>query len=241
MSCGACREVCPTGAAGDAAPSARCLRCGECVEACPTGARVAVGRDVTVADLVAEVARDRIFFDESGGGVTFSGGEPLAQPRFLVEALEAARAEGLDTALDTCGYASRDDFLSAALAADLVLFDLKVVDGERHLALTGVPSGAILENFRALGDSHRNIWVRVPVVPGVNDDEANLEAAAGIAAAAAGVRRVHLLPYHATGARKFGRVGIPYALRGLTPPRPEDMERAARPFRRAGLDTRIGG
>jgi len=122
-----------------------------------------------------------------------------------------------------------------------VLFDLKLVDGERHLALTGVPSEPILENFRALGEVHGNIWVRVPVVPGVNDDADNLEAAARIAAAAPGVRRVSLLPYHRTGVRKFARAGIVYPLHDVKPPEPGRMELAAEPFRRAGLDTRIGG
>jgi pyruvate formate lyase activating enzyme len=239
--CGACRDACPTGAAADTPTGARCVRCGECVTACPTGARQALGRDVTVAGLVEEVARDRVFFEESGGGVTFSGGEPLAQPRFLIQALEALRAEGIATAVDTCGWATRDDLLRAAAATDLVLFDLKLIDDARHLELTGVPSSPILENFRALGSAHGNVWVRVPVVPGVNDDAGNLEAAARIAASAPGVRRVHLLPYHGTGARKYGRAGIPYALPDVEPPGPDLMERAAGPFRRLGLDTRIGG
>jgi pyruvate formate lyase activating enzyme len=239
--CGACIEVCPSGAAGEPAPGVRCERCGACVAACPTGARQSVGRDVTVADLVAEVERDRVFFEESGGGVTFSGGEPLAQAGFVVEALAALRARSLATALDTCGFASREDLLRAAANADLVLFDLKLIDDERHRELTGVPSAPILENFRALGSAHGNVWVRIPVVPGVNDDAGNLEAAARTAASVPGVRRVHLLPYHATGARKFGRVGIRYALRHVEPPAPDLMERAAEPFRRLGLDTRIGG
>ncbi len=239
--CGACIEVCTSGAAAEALPGALCKRCGACVEACPTGARRTVGRDVTVADLVAEVERDRVFFEESGGGVTLSGGEPLAQAAFVVEALAALRARSLATALDTCGFASRDDLLRAAANADLVLFDLKVVDDERHRRLTGVPSAPILENLEALGPAHGNVWLRIPVVPGVNDDAPNLEAAAGIAASVPGVRRVHLLPYHRTGTRKYGRVGLPYALHAVEPPGPDVMERAAGPFRRLGLDTRIGG
>jgi pyruvate formate lyase activating enzyme len=241
LACGACGEVCATGAAREAAPSALCVRCGRCVEACPTAAREFVGRDVTADDFAEEASRDRVFFEESGGGVTFSGGEPLAQPEFLLAALERLRASGIRTAVDTCGHAPRDLLLRVAATTDLVLFDLKLIDSERHLRLTGVPNDTILGNFRALGRAHANLWVRVPVIPGVNDDDGNLAATARLTAATPGVRCVDLLPYHRTGLGKFARSGMRNDLGHVQPPTPEHMERLAEPFRRLALETTVGG
>lgn len=229
----------------------RCLRCGTCeqllagdgagqAEACPTGALQWVGREVTVAELVAEVLRDRPFFEASGGGATFSGGEPLQQAAFVAQAMAALRAEGVTTALDTCGHAPWEDLEAVARVADLVLYDLKLIDEGRHRAATGVPSGPILENLRRLGAVHPALWIRVPLIPGINDDAANLEATARIAAATPGVRRVDLLPYHATGLAKAERLGqAPQP--GIPAPGGEDLLRAAEPFRALGLNVHLGG
>lgn len=227
----------------------RCMACGRCsigaapgpedAEACPTGALQVAGREWTAEDLAETLLRDRIFFDESGGGVTFSGGEPLAQPGFLCEALERLRAEAVHTALDTCGHAPWEDLQAAAARADLVLYDLKLMDEDRHQRATGVSNQTILDNLRALAAVHDRIWIRVPVVPGINDDAANLDATADFLAPLAGVRRVDLLPYHPTGEAKHGRVGLPCA--SFASPEPAAMEGAAARFRARGLDTRIGG
>ena len=241
IACGACGEVCPTGAAGDGATGEPCRACGACVEACPSGARELVGRDVAPDELADEAARDRVFFEESGGGVTFSGGEPLAQPEFLLAVLGRLREAGIHTAVDTCGHAPPEVLLRVAAAADLILFDVKLIDDGRHLRFTGVSNRTILENFRALGQAHANLWVRVPVIPGVNDDEENLAATARLAAATPGVRRVDLLPYHRAGLTKFGRVGMRPELGEVQPPSAERMERLAEPFRRLALATSVGG
>ncbi len=237
--CGACREACPTGAiAGEGIP---CAACGSCAEACPTGAREMVGREMTVAEVVGEVQRDRVFYEESRGGVTFSGGEPLAQPDFLLACLDACRREGLHTALDTCGYAPAEVLLSAARLSDLILFDVKVMDSALHERFTGGPNEMIMENLRALSEVHPNLWLRIPVVAGVNDDVANMAAVAALAAALPAVRRVNLLPYHDLGSEKALRLGrprsafAPHALSGDT------LARLADPFERAGLAVQIGG
>lgn len=230
---------------------ARCMACGRCedgtaptladVAACPTGALQVAGRAWTVEELTEVLLRDRIFFDESGGGVTFSGGEPLAQPGFLCEALERLREEGVSTALDTCGHAPWEDLQAAAVRADLVLYDLKLMDEDRHRRATGVSNRTILDNLRALAAVHNRIWIRVPVVPGINDDAANLDATADFLAPLAGVRQVDLLPYHPTGEAKYGRVGLPCATGGLASPDPAALDAAAARFRDRGLNTCIGG
>ncbi len=236
----------------------RCMACGHCspedlaaggggalgpadLQACPTGAVQQVGREREPAELVQELLRDRIFFDDSGGGVTFSGGEPLQQPAFLTEALARLRAEGVHTALDTCGFGPWRDLEAASGQASLVLYDLKLMDEARHRQATGQSNRLILENLKALARVHGDIWIRVPVIPGVNDDEANLEATARFLAPLPGVRRVDLLPYHATGQAKFARLGLCYALPGLASPTPQRLEALAAIFRARGLATHIGG
>lgn len=236
----------------------RCMRCGRCsddeladpvvsgrgrhdVALCPTGALQAVGDTTTVADLVQAVVRDRVFFDESGGGVTFSGGEPLQQAAFVAEAMRDLRADGVHTALDTCGFARWDDLRAVAAHADLVLYDLKVIDDARHRAATGASNRIILDNLRALSCVHANIRIRVPVIPGVNDDEANVAATCALLRELPGVDRVDLLPFHATGAAKFARVGLDDAMAGTVPPAPGHLEALAAHLRAAGLTTTIGG
>jgi len=248
--CGACWEACPQrGEDGDAAATGRraapgddiCTRCGACVEACPTGARQMVGRRMGVDEVLEVVLKDRIFYDDSGGGVTFSGGEPLFQPAFLRELLEACRRESLHTAVDTCGHAPRDDLLAVAAHTDLFLYDLKLLDDERHRRYTGVSNALVLENLEALAHRHGNVRLRIPIVPGVNDDLENLRAAARLAASLPGVRQIDLLPYHDLGRHKAARgerEGIPPPVAAASG---VDLAAAAEPFRALGLDVRTGG
>jgi pyruvate formate lyase activating enzyme len=236
----------------------RCMSCGRCSEdelaqpvvtgrtaadvaACPTGALQAVGQAIELTELVGTLLRDRIFFDESGGGVTFSGGEPLLQAAFVTECLRNLQSEGVHTALDTCGFARWQDLREAAQHADLVLYDLKLMDDARHKAATGVSNQLILQNLRALTSIHDTIWVRVAVIPGVNDDEANLDATAAFLQTLPGIRRVDLLPYHAAGEAKFARVGMTYSLHGTPSPSTDHLESLAARVRASGLATTIGG
>jgi len=237
-SCGTCKTVCPRGAPPPG--SGLCTACGACVEACPAGARRLAGRETTVDAVMEEVLRDRVFYEESGGGVTFSGGEPLAQPEFLGALLEACRDAGIRAAVDTCGFAPRERLLALAPLVDLFLFDVKLVDDARHRALTGLPVAPILENLQALAAVHGNVWIRIPVVPGHTDAEDDVAATASLVAGLPGVRQVSLLPYHRTGAAKARRLGREYPLDALAPPSPERLGVLAAIFRQHGLAVRIG-
>jgi pyruvate formate lyase activating enzyme len=244
--CGQCRCACPFGASvpgPNALPPRheRCAFCGACVAACPTQARRWAGEQMTVFQVLDTVWQDRIFYDESGGGVTFSGGEPLLQFEFLRACLRACRARGLHTAVDTCGLAPPEHLLAVAPLADLFLYDLKLMDPARHQQHTGAPNGLILENLRALGRVHRQIWVRIPLVPGINDDAPALQAIARFAAAIPAVRQVNLLPFHRTGLPKLARLGQPNPLAGVQPPSPEAMAATLAIFQDLGLETKIGG
>jgi len=238
VSCGTCQTVCPHGAPPPG--SGLCTACGACVDACPAGARRLAGREAGVSELMEEVLRDRVFYEESGGGVTFSGGEPLAQPEFLRALVEACRDAGIRTAVDTCGFAPRDLVLALAPLVDVFLFDVKLVDDARHRRLTGLPVAPILENLHALAEVHPNVWIRIPVVPGHTDDEADIDATASLVAGLPGVRRVSLLPYHRTGAAKARRLGREYPLDALAPPSAERLDALAAVFRAHGLAVRIG-
>ncbi len=248
IECNACVSACPHGFAVPASVGqgitpglAACEACGACVDVCPTGAREIAGRDLAVDDLLETVSRDRVFYEESGGGVTFSGGEPLRQPEFVLAALDACRETGLHTAVDTCGLVDTEDLCAAADRADLILFDLKTFDAERHRAATGVSNGKILANLRVLAEGPTPIWLRVPLVPGVNDDDEELAGMALLAASLGAVTQVSLLPYHRLGRDKRERLGLPLLDPDPGPPGPERIRSAAAFFERAGLATFIGG
>jgi pyruvate formate lyase activating enzyme len=238
-SCGTCETVCPNGSPPPG--SGWCTACGACVEACPTGAREMAGRETTAGEVMDDVLRDRVFFQGSGGGVTFSGGEPLAQPGFLRALLGLARGQGLHTVVDTCGFAPREELLRLVTLVDLFLFDVKLLDDARHRELTGLPTSPIVDNLRALVEAHPSVWIRVPIIPGHTDDEADVDAIAELVGGLAGVRQVSLLPYHASGSAKARRLGRSAPLELLAPPPPERMEALAGLFRERGLSVSIGG
>lgn len=249
VACGACAPACPSGAIAERAPGAtpetdrsRCTGCGACAEVCVPRARTMVGAVRAVGDLLAELDRDALFYDESGGGVTLSGGEPLAQPEFSEQLLAACRERKIHTALDTCGHADAKVLDRVAEHVDLFLYDIKLLDDKRHLRWTGASSAPILANLRRLSAARKELWIRYPLIPGVNDSERDLVELSRCVSALSGAEAVQILPYHAAGERKFAHLGRPYGLPGLVPPDPEAVERAAAVVHAAtGLPVTIGG
>jgi pyruvate formate lyase activating enzyme len=243
--CLGCTAACPHHAVrpaaerGEVAPDA-CTTCGACAEACPTGARELVGRAMSVDALMAEIERDRIFYDESGGGVTFSGGEPLMQPAFVREMASACRMSGIHVAVDTCGHADTAALVDVARDTDLFLFDLKMMDEERHRAFTGASNARILANLERIAAVHGNIQVRFPLIPGVNDDDANVREM-GAFLASLRLTRVDVLPYHRAGIAKYERLQRPYPLPDTQPPTADQVSRAVRLLESCGLIVRPGG
>ncbi len=244
--CGACAAVCDRGAIpaelGDANVDLnKCDLCGACIDVCYSEAREIVGREMTVAQVMSEIERDIPFFDESHGGVTFTGGEPLVQRGFLLELLRECRAREIHTALDTCGFAAWEAFESVRGYVDLFLYDLKLVDDNAHREFTGVSNVLILQNLHRLAAAGHRIILRVPVIPGVNDDTENIRRTGELAASLAHVERVDLLPYHHAGADKYDRLSKTYLLPQTRPPsdaRMSDLERALLDL---GLTVQIGG
>lgn len=248
VGCGACAAVCPRGAIELREGRAHtdrdlCTGEGACVAACQYEARLLVGRRMTAGEVLTRVQADTLFYERSGGGVTLSGGEPLAQPSFARALLQLCREAGLHTAVDTCGYASWSVARAVLSYADLVLFDFKHMDPGEHQILTGVSNEVVLQNARRIRQELRlPMLARIPVIPGCNDDLQNLRMTAQFIAEELGVETpVHLHPYHRLGEGKAAALGRPPVTVRLEPPSTEAMERALEIFASAGLEAVIGG
>lgn len=225
--CGRCVESCPNGAihtpgAGKGAIGInreRCTACGACVSSCPARALTIMGQTCSSAELLAQVEQDDAYYRHSGGGVTLSGGEPLAWPALAAEFLLEARARGLHTALETCGWCDLDDpdTRTALENLDLLFFDLKHMDSALHKQFTAVDNIRILDNLRRVGREFNElpIIVRTPVVPGFNDTEAAIRDIARHAARIPTVQGHELLPYHSFGEPKYAQLGLPYHMAGM--------------------------
>lgn len=212
VGCAACVGVCAPGnhrvdAGGHAIDRDGCTACGACTRACAQGALRLIGRDATADELVAVAERDRAYVQRSGGGLTISGGEPLAQPEFSQALGALARDRGIHVAVETSGYAAPSAVERLLPVVDLWLVDWKCSDPDRHRALTGVGNAPIRATLGQLSRAGAAIVLRCPLIPGLNDDDGHLDGIAGLARTLPGLRRVELLGYHDLGAAKAGRLG----------------------------------
>lgn len=245
--CGACVGVCEHGARvvenGVATRfRGRCCSCGACAEACPNGAIRMAGSCMTLADVMKTVEKDRPFYDESDGGVTLSGGEPARQAAFAASILRRCHDRLIHTAIETTGLAAWTDMKQVVEHADLVLYDLKHMDSQKHRQFTGAPNDQVLSNARAIAEMGKSMIFRVPLIPGYNDDFDNLASVCDFAHRL-GVREVDVLPYHDYGRAKYGRLGREYPLSGLGGLDPGDpsVARACEVFGHFGLLVKVGG
>jgi pyruvate formate lyase activating enzyme len=246
IQCAACEAICAQGAisADDGVLTTdgqKCTLCGDCVEACYAEAREIVGQEMTVAQVMAEIERDIAFYDESGGGVTFSGGEPLLQESFLLALLRACKEKEIHTTLDTCGFAPWETLDRVRECVDLFLYDLKLMDDARHREFTGVSNKLILSNLQALSARREDIILRVPLIPGMNDDEENIRQTGTFATALPCLNRMDILPYHRGAVDKYDRLNRAYGLSEIRPPSEERMAEVAQILRGFGFPVKIGG
>lgn len=247
IGCKACVRECPEEACtltpeGIVTDLGLCTGCGDCAEVCPALATEMSGRVVTVAEMVKEVEKERVFFDQSGGGVTVSGGEPLQQAEFVCALNDELGARSIHRAVDTTGFARTATLLEVAKRTDLFLYDLKMMDSDRHKKWTGVANEQILKNLKILAESGASIHIRIPLIKGVNADEANIrQSAAFIAALPGETPQVNILPYHNIMAGKYLRLGEEFDSTGLAEPDEEMKERVLGQFSAVGLKAIIGG
>lgn len=202
-----------------------------------------VGRDVTVAEVMDEILQDAVYYRRSGGGVTLSGGECMAQPEFAEALLRAVHEYGYDTAIETTAFAAREVVERLLPHVDHFLLDIKHMDSAKHEAFCGKPNARILENAKFIAENARDLIIRVPTVPTFNATPEEIAAIARFAASLPGVKELHLLPYHRLGQDKYAGLGRTYTLSHITPPTGEEMERLAAAARAAApsLSVQIGG
>lgn len=227
LACDACMHRCATGAIvrddrfGRRIRPDLCTMCGECYANCPGRAIKKIGKRVSVEEVVQEVQKDMLFYRKSGGGVTVSGGEPFVQWEFTQALLKACKARHISTAVETTGAVPFECMEPSLESIDLFLYDVKHMDSDMHQKFTGAPNRRILQNLRELNRRAKRIWVRVPLISGVNDSQENMEAVYALADSLEHVERVELLPYHAYGVGKYAQLGREYLLEGMQTPSEE--------------------
>ena len=244
--CGECIQICPQNVIvetvdGMDSDTANCDLCQTCAEQCPSGAVEFVGRKVTVAEVVRQIEKDTAFYDQSGGGVTFSGGEPLMQPDFLLDLLDACSHLDLHRTVDTTGYADAELLLKVAQKTDLFLYDIKLMDVAKHRDFTGVSNRLILDNLKLLSENKARIQVRIPLIPGINDDVDNINRTAEFVAALSGIDHIAILPFHNSAREKYGRLGLECIPADMQRPSDEHLNTVAGWLSQTGLPVKIGG
>lgn len=247
--CGSCMQACPNGAVrmedGRAVTDhSLCTGCGECVDYCLMNIREVAGKEYEIKDLVKELKKDQMFYEQSGGGVTLSGGEVMCMdPDYIEELVKALDSQGITVTIDTCGYAPYENFRRILPYVDTFLYDIKAIDNEVHKQYIGTDNQLILENLEKLSADQGRIYIRIPTIKEVNGDDRSMQAVIDwLKTHNIQVAQVNLLPYHNTGSSKYGRLETEYEGTTLTAPDNEEMQHFAELFQKAGFhNTKIGG
>lgn len=246
LGCLGCVAVCPHGAVsagpgGITIDGEKCTYCGLCAQGCNAEALTMVGKIMSVEDVMKEIEKDEGFYENSGGGVTFSGGEAFAQYPFLLELCKAAKKRRYHTCIETTGYTDWEKLKAVAEYIDIFLYDFKCMDDEVHKRVTGVSNKLILENYVRLLETGANVVVRVPVIPGINAGDDNFRRMAEFLKKYSSGCKIDLLPYHRLGVSKYERLRMGYALPDIEPPSAQRMEELKAMLEKEGFIVGIGG
>ncbi len=245
IGCNKCLAVCPTGAIDLDLPSRvrreKCNLCGKCIEVCYAAALIMAGQEKTVEMILDELKKDNIYYRRSGGGITFSGGEPFIQQDFFEQLLAGCKANGWHTTIETTGFTTKKVLKRVLPLVDLVLMDIKHMNDQKHKKYVGRSNKTVLRNARLVAASGVQMIVRVPVIPQFNNDLINIRATANFAHSLGAVKELHLLPYHRLGQKKYGYLGRKYPFEGITPPTRSDMNRLKTVVESCGLRCSVGG
>ena len=246
IKCDRCITACPLNAIsrmedGISINRIVCNNCGECTRVCIPEAIKLLGQEMTVEEIVGEIEKDRVFYNHSGGGLTISGGEPLLQLGFTMELLKACAQGHISVGADTCGHVPWADVEQVLPYVDFFLWDIKHMDPEKHLELTGVSNDLILSNIQAVSDRGGTIYIRIPVIPGYNDSEENIRATCKFASSRLSVVEVDLLPVHHLGRARYENLGRSYPLDHVSLISDESMQDMKRLVESYGLRCCIGG
>ena len=247
IGCGECFKVCPN-KAHEVLPDGnrvyhkeRCVLCGKCTDICYAEALVMEGKEMTVEEVMVELRKDIPFYENSNGGITLSGGEPMFQHEFSLAILKQCKAEGLHTAIDTSGQVSWRVYDRILPYVDLVLYDFKHIDPVAHRKYTGTSNDLILDNLVKMSEYGVPIEIRIPIIPGINDAKKDIVSAAMFFSTLKNITWVELLPYHRLGESKYSRLGEEYKLEGLQTPSKEHLNEIAEWIRSYGLEVHVGG
>jgi pyruvate formate lyase activating enzyme len=248
IGCATCAEACPelaltlTSESGVSTDWGKCTLCGICASVCPTKAMEISGRNEPVKSIMKIINRETMLMDTSGGGVTFSGGEPLQHPELLTELLDACGREGIHRAVDTCGYANSKLLLRVAGRTDLFLYDIKHMNPEIHQKYTGISNELILDNLKMLAENGCEINIRIPLIVGFNADSENMEKTASFVAGLAGKpKKVSLLPYHSIASKKYEKLEQSFEPGIMEEPDKETINNCIAAFTSFGLTAGVGG
>jgi pyruvate formate lyase activating enzyme len=246
IGCGECAKGCKRGAISllsgyISVDRADCLVCSNCSNVCSSEALSIAGKLMSVKEVLKEIEKDQPFYEESEGGVTFSGGEPLMQPDFLNALLKECKEGAIHTTVSTCGHARYEIIRRIRDNVDLFLYDIKTLDSRKHRKYACVTNRQILRNLKKLAKNGSQIVISFPIIPGINDDEKNVSRTAEFVGSLPNIQQVNLLPYHRAGIEKYKSLGKPYKLDKIQPPTNKKIESIKEKIEAFGIKVTVGG